>query len=469
MTGLEQSVDMRLAAPVRWRLLGFIGPAAMVSVGYMDPGNWGTDLEGGTRFGYQLLWVLLVSNLIALLLQSLAAKLGIVARLDLAQACRAAYARPVVLLLWLLCEAAIIACDLAEILGSAIALNLLFGIPLAWGAAITAFDVMLIIALQHYGVRRLEAIVAALVLTIGVCMVLELLLVQPVWSAVASGFVPRLDDKSLYIAIGILGATVMPHNLYLHSSLVQTRRIDRSRAGIREALRFNRIDTVVALNIALFINAAILILSAGTFHARGLEITELRQAHELLTPLLGTTLASLVFAIALLAAGQSSTITGTLAGQIVMEGFVRLRMSPLKRRLLTRLLAVGPAVAVLATAGEAGVLQLLVLSQVVLSLQLPFAVVPLIRCTSDKRLMGAFASARWVRALGWSACVLITGLNLWLVSETLSGTASGPALVLMGLLALGYIGLLAWVAWVPLRSTAASSRQGPEGLGDSAS
>lgn len=452
MTGLEQSVDMRMATPGRWRLLGFIGPAAMISVGYMDPGNWGTDLEGGARFGYQLLWVLVVSNLMALLLQSLAAKLGVVARLDLAQACRLAYSRPIVLLLWVLCEVAIIACNLAEVLGSAIALNLLFDIPLAWGAVITAFDVMLIIALQHYGVRKLEAIVAAMVLTIGCCMVLELFLVQPAWGDVASGLVPRIDDKSLYIAIGILGATVMPHNLYLHSSLVQTRRIDSSRAGIREALRFNRIDTVVALNIALFINAAILILSAGTFHSQGLEVTELRQANELLTPLLGTTLASLAFAVALLAAGQSSTITGTLAGQVVMEGFVRLRTSPLKRRLFTRLLAVAPAVAVLSTSGEAGVLQLLVLSQVVLSLQLPFAVVPLLRCTSDHRLMGEFASARWVRVLGWSASALIIGLNLWLVSQTLREAASGWLLVPLAILALSYVALLAWVAWVPFRA-----------------
>jgi manganese transport protein len=458
MTGLEQSVDMRMAAPGRWRPLGFIGPAAMISVGYMDPGNWGTDLEGGARFGYQLLWVLVVSNLMALLLQSLAAKLGIVARLDLAQACRQVYPRPISLLLWVLCEVAIIACDLAEVLGSAIALNLLFGIPLAWGAAITAFDVMLIIALQHYGVRKLEAVVAAMVLTIGCCMVLELFLVQPVWGHVAQGLVPRLDGPSLYIAIGILGATVMPHNLYLHSSLVQTRRIDRSRAGIREALRFNRLDTAVALNIALFINAAILILSAGTFHARGMEVTELRQAHELLSPLLGTTLASLAFAIALLAAGQSSTITGTLAGQVVMEGFVRLRMSPLKRRLLTRLMAVAPAVAVLGSSGEAGVLQLLVLSQVVLSLQLPVAVIPLLRCTSNHRLLGEFASVRWVRALGGGASVLIIGLNLWLVSETLGEMASDWLVVPLALLSSGYVGLLAWIAWVPLREPPSASR-----------
>lgn len=452
MTGLEQSVDMRMATAGRWRLLGFIGPAAMVSVGYMDPGNWGTDLEGGARFGYQLLWVLLLSNAIALLLQSLAAKLGIVGRLDLAQACRLVYSRPIARTLWLLCEVAIIACDLAEVLGSAIALNLLFHIPLHWGAVITAFDVMLIIALQHYGVRRLEAIVAAMVLTIGCCMVVELFLVQPAWGEVATGLVPRLDDRSLYIAIGILGATVMPHNLYLHSSLVQTRRIDHSHAGIQEALRFNRIDTVVALNIALFINAAILILSAGTFHARGLEVTELRQAHELLTPLLGTTLASLAFAVALLAAGQSSTITGTLAGQVVMEGFVRLRLSPVMRRLLTRSLAIGPAVAVLVIYGEEGVLRLLVLSQVVLSLQLPFAVVPLLRCTGATRFMGDFANGPWTQRLGWGVSILIVALNLWLVSQTLQQLASGALLIPLSLLAVGYVAFLAWVACAPLRT-----------------
>ena len=378
-------------------MLRFCGPAAMISVGYMDPGNWATGLEGGARFGYQLMWVLLASNLIAMLLQSLAARLGIAGRMDLAQACRAHYSRPVALALWLLCEIAIIACDLAELLGSAIALNLLFGIPLAWGALITGVDVMLIIALQHYGVRKLEAVVAALVLTIGACMAVEMILARPAWGAVAGGFVPRLDSASLLVAIGILGATVMPHNLYLHSSLVQTRRIERHPAAQREAIRYNLADTVVALTIAFFINASILALSASTFFEHGIVVSELRQAHELLAPALGTTLASTVFAIALLAAGQSSTITGTLAGQVVMEGFVRLRMSPIKRRLLTRAIAIVPAVAVLLHAGEDGVLQLLVLSQVVLSLQLLFfAILPLIRVTSAKSIMGSFARPTWL-------------------------------------------------------------------------
>ncbi len=456
MTNLQQSVDMRV--PGRWRVLRFCGPAAMISVGYMDPGNWATGLEGGARFGYQLMWVLLVSNLIAILLQSLAARLGIVGRLDLAQACRAYYARPVSLALWLLCEVAIIACDLAELLGSAIALNLLFGIPLAWGALITAVDVMLIIALQHYGIRKLEAVVAALVLTIGACMVIEMLIVQPAWGAVARGFVPRLDSASLLVAIGILGATVMPHNLYLHSSLVQTRRIEAGVAAQREAIRYNIADTVLALGIAFFINSAILVLSASTFFERGIVVTELKQAHELLTPVLGVTLASTVFAIALLASGQSSTITGTLAGQVVMEGFVRLRMSPIKRRLLTRAIAIVPAVAVLVYAGEQGVLQLLILSQVVLSLQLPFAIVPLIRFTNAQRIMGTFASPVWMYGLAYAAAVMIIGLNAWLVMQALA-TPSGifswarGGQYLIAAVAILYAVLLAWVTFAPLKKS----------------
>ena len=457
MTNLEQTVDMRLRVPGRWRGFGFIGPAAMVSVGYMDPGNWATDLEGGARFGYQLLWVLVASNLIAMVLQTLAARLGIVGRIDLAQACRAHYARPVALALWLLCETAIVACDLAELLGSAIALNLLFGIPLVWGALITGFDVMLILVLQHYGIRKLEALVATLVLTIGACMALEMLLVRPAWGEVASGLVPRLNATSLFVAIGILGATVMPHNLYLHSALVQTRRIGSGERAKREAIRYNFLDTALALNVAVCINAAILILSASTFFSRGIEVTELRQAHELLTPLLGTTLASTAFAIALLAAGQSSTITGTLAGQVVMEGFVRLRISPLKRRLLTRMLAIVPAVAVLFYSGEGGVLQLLVLSQVVLSLQLPFAIVPLIRFTSTPRIMGGLTSPAWLRRLAWGAALLIIGLNAWLVMQALAPADAGIGQWLVGTMAALCIALLAWIAFSPLRFTPAAA------------
>ena len=461
MTDLGQTVDIRAFAPGRARLWRFIGPAGMVSVGYMDPGNWATDLEGGARFGYQLLWVLLAANLVAVLLQSLAARLGIVTGRDLAQSCREGYSRPIALALWVLCEVAIIACDLAEVLGGTIALNLLFGIPLAWGALITGCDVMLIIALQHYGIRKLEAVVAALVLTTGGCMALNVLLASPDWKAVAGGLVPHLNSASLYVAIGILGATVMPHNLYLHSALVQTRRIDRGLAAQREAIRYNFIDTALALNIAFLVNAAILIVSAATFFTRGIEVTELRQAHELLTPLLGTTAASLAFAIALLAAGQSSSVTGTLAGQIVMEGFLKLRMSPVKRRLLTRLLAVVPAVVVLAVMGEAGLLRLLVLSQVVLSLQLPFAMVPLIRFTNDRRAMGALANSGWVRRLAYAVAASITALNIGLVWQALTqGDKGGVDLsnwpwVLTGI-GIGCGCLLAWIAAVPLKSRSVS-------------
>jgi manganese transport protein len=455
MTNLGQTIDIGAIAPGRRRLFGFIGPAAMVSVGYMDPGNWATDLEGGARFGYQLLWVLLASNLIAVLLQSLAARLGIVANRDLAQACREYYPRPVAFALWLLCEIAIIACDLAEVLGSAIALNLLFGIPLVWGALLTGLDVMLILALQHYGVRKLEAVIAVLVLTIATCLGLEILLARPDWSGVAAGFAPRLNSASLYVAIGILGATVMPHNLYLHSSLVQTRRIGAAPHARREAIRYNLFDTVLALNVAFLINAAILILSSATFFSQNLVVTELRQAHALLTPLLGTWAASMAFAIALLAAGQSSTITGTLAGQVVMEGFLKIRLNPVTRRLLTRGLAIVPAVAVLAYQGEDGALRLLILSQVILSLQLPFAIVPLIRFTGERRIMGSFASPVWVKRLAWLTAACIVALNSWLIFAALSqwrGQSEGLArfypLVGGGALLCGL--LLFWIAVVPL-------------------
>ena len=445
-----------MRAPGRGRALRFCGPAVMVSVGYMDPGNWATNLEGGARFGYQLMWVLLASNLIAMMLQSLAARLGIAGGLDLAQACRKHYARPVVLALWVLCETAIVACNLAELLGSAIALNLLFGIPLAWGALITGVDVMLIILLQRYGIRKLEALVATMVMTIGACLAFEMLLARPVWADVAAGFVPRLDSASLMVAIGIIGATVMPHNLYLHSSLVQTRRIHNHNAAKAEAMRYNLVDTVVALTVAFFINAAILALAASTFFAQGVIVTELRQAHELLTPALGTVLASTVFAVALLVAGQSSTITGTLAGQVVMEGFVRLRMSPVKRQLFTRALAIVPAVAVLFHSGEDGVLQLLVFSQVVLSLQLPFAIVPLIRFTSAASIMGDFASAPWLRWLAGAAALVIVGLNSWLVLQAVAPQGAladaGAWRFVIAALALLCSALLAWIAFSPLRA-----------------
>jgi manganese transport protein len=341
-----------------------------------------------------------------------------------------------------------------------VALNLLFGIPLIWGALITGFDVLMILALQHYGIRKLEAVVAVLALTIGACMAFEMVLARPVWGDVAAGLVPRLDANSLLIAIGILGATVMPHNLYLHSSLVQTRRIGSSEWAKREAIRYNVLDTALALNLALCINAAILILSASTFFFRGIEVTELREAHELLTPLLGTTLAAAAFAIALLAAGQSSTITSTLAGQVVMEGFVRLRMSPLARRLLTRLLAIIPALAVLFFVGEDGVLKLLIMSQVVLSLQLPFAIVPLIRFTSAPAIMGSLVSPRWLRRLACAAALLIIALNAWLVVRTLTPVGGGLAWVALGTSALLCCGLLAWIALVPLKELPAAAAAG---------
>ena len=456
MNDLSQTVDMRACAPGPARFWRFIGPAGMISVGYMDPGNWATDLGGGARFGYQLLWVLVASNLIAVLLQSLAARLGVVTGRDLAQSCRDRYSRPVALALWVLCEIAIIACDLAEVLGGAIALNLLFNLPLAWGAVLTGLDVMLIIALQHYGIRKLEAVIAGMVLLIGACMAFNVILAAPDWSAVAGGLVPRLNGASLYVAIGILGATVMPHNLYLHSSLVQTRRIERGVVAQREAIRYNFFDTALALNIAFLINAAILIVSAATFFTRGIEVTELRQAHELLTPLLGSAGASLAFAIALLAAGQSSSVTGTLAGQIVMEGFLQWRVKPVWRRLITRLIAVVPAVAVLVTMGERGVLGLLVLSQVILCLQLPFAMVPLIRFTNDGAAMGAFASPRWVRYLAFGVAVTITGLNVWLVWQALTESGVGGIdaplwRALFGLVGFACASLLIWIAVTPLR------------------
>jgi len=448
VTNLEGTVDMRV--PRRWGALRFFGPAALVSVGYMDPGNWATDLEGGARFGYQLLWVLLASNLIAMLLQTLAVRLGIGGRIDLAQACRAHYGRPTVLALWSLCEIAIVACDLGSLLGTAIALNLLFGIPLGWGALITGADVFIVIALQRYGIRKLEAFVGVMILTIAVCMVLQLGLAQPVWRDVAGGFIPRLDAGSLFVAIGILGATVMPHNLYLHSALVQTRHVAPTDAARRDAIRFNLFDTAGALNIAFLINGAILVLSASAFFVRGIEVTELRQAHALLTPILGTTLGATAFAVALLASGQTATVTGTIAGQIVMEGFLRLRMNVVRRRLLTRALAVVPAVAVLFHSGEEGALHLLIATQVILSLQLPFAIVPLLRFTNAPAIMGTFVSPHWLRRIGYACALLVIGLNAWLIVQMLASEGL-PIQLAVGAIASLCAGLLVWIGFVPLR------------------
>ena len=414
-------------SPSFWRrLFAFAGPAYMISVGYMDPGNWATDIEGGSRFAYQLLWVLVMANLMAVLLQTLSARLGIVTGMDLAQACRELYPKPIALSLWVLSEVAIAACDLAEVLGTAIGLNLLFGIGLRTGVLLTAFDVFLLLAIQRLGIRKMEGFILALVATIGACFVFEVVLARPDWWAVAGGLRPRLPNaEALYIAIGILGATVMPHNLYLHSALVQTRQVSRTPEGMRRANRYNLLDSAIALNCAFFVNAAILILAAATFHANGRVVTEIQQAHELLAPLLGTSLASLAFAFALLCAGQSSTLTGTLAGQVVMEGFLRFRMRPWLRRLLTRSIAILPAVATIIVFGDQGTYRLLILSQVVLSLQLPFAIIPLVQFTSDRGTMGEFVNRPLVRVLAWAVAAVIVGLNARLVAMTVSSWLEG--------------------------------------------
>jgi manganese transport protein len=401
-----------------WRkLLAFSGPGYLVAVGYMDPGNWATDIAGGSQFGYTLLSVILVSNLMAILLQSLCARLGIATGRDLAQACRDQYSKPVSFVLWLLAEIAICACDLAEVIGSAIALNLLFKIPLVWGVCITALDVLAILWLQSRGFRYLEAFVIALILIIGGCFAAEIIFSRPDMVAVFGGFLPRAEivtnPKMLYLSIGILGATVMPHNLYLHSSIVQTRQYDRSAAGKREAIKFATLDSTIALMFALFINAAILIVAAATFHKQGRhDVAEIQDAHELLSPMLGVTAASGLFAIALLASGQNSTLTGTLAGQIVMEGFLKIRLKPWLRRLITRLIAIVPALVVTVIYGEHGTAKLLVLSQVILSLQLSFAVVPLVLFTGNKNLMGEFVAAAWVKWLAWIVAAIIIALNV---------------------------------------------------------
>ncbi|WP_260599899.1 Nramp family divalent metal transporter [Sphingomonas endolithica] len=404
-----------------WGKIGaFAGPGYMVAVGYMDPGNWATDLAGGSAFGYTLLSVILISNIMAMVLQSLSAKLGIVTGLDLAQACRANYGRTVNFCLWVLCELAIIACDLAEVLGTAIALQLLFGLPLVAGVCLTAFDVMLILALQRFGFRKLEAFIVALLVVIAGCFAFELAIAQPSIAAIAGGLIPRAEivtnPAMLYIAIGILGATVMPHNLYLHSSIVQTRAFDRDEAGKRDAVRHATIDSTVALGLALFINASILILAAAAFHVNGrTDVADIGQAYQLLSPTLGAGAASVVFAVALLASGQNSTVTGTLAGQIVAEGFLNLRLPVWLRRMVTRLLAIVPAVIVVGMKGDEGATELLVLSQVVLSLQLPFAIVPLVRFTGDRAQMGVFANAPWLKLAAWGIAAVIILLNLKLL------------------------------------------------------
>ena len=423
---LNGSVPVRAGGSWLWRLFAFLGPGYMVSVGYMDPGNWATDIAGGAQFGYTLLSVILLSNLMAIVLQALAARLGIATGLDLAQACRERTSRPVSIALWLICEAAIIACDLAEVIGTAIALKLLFGIPLTLGAIITALDVFVVLLLLRRGFRALEAFVIGLLTIIFVCFGLQIVMAAPPVQAVLGGFVPSREivtnPAALYIAIGIIGATVMPHNLYLHSSIVQTRAYPRTEAGRREALRFAVTDSTVALMLALFVNAAILIMAAAVFHAAGrTEVEEIEQAHELLSPLLGVGLASTLFAVALLASGLNSTVTATLAGQIVMEGFLRLRLPPFARRLVTRGIAIVPVVVVTALYGEQGTARLLVLSQVVLSMQLPFAVIPLVHFVSDRRIMGGLVIPGWLKGLAWTIAALIVALNLKLLLDTALG------------------------------------------------
>ena len=407
-----------------WRKsLAFAGPGYMVAVGYMDPGNWATDLAGGARYGYTLLSVIMISNLMAILLQALAARLGIASGRDLAQACRDSYSWPTTIALWILCEIAIAACDLAEVIGAAIALNLLFGLPLIWGVCLTALDVLIVLFLQHKGFRYVEALVIALIVVIAGCFGIELLVARPEWSAVAVGFIPRTEivtnPNMLYIAIGILGATVMPHNLYLHSSIVQTRKYLDNVASKGEAIRFATIDSSFALMTALFINGAILVMSAAVFHGTGHEaVADIGDAYQLLSPLLGSAAGSTLFAVALLCSGQNATLTGTLAGQIVMEGFVNIRLRPWLRRLITRLVAIVPAVIVIGLYGERGTGALLILSQVVLSLQLPFAVFPLVSFTSNRHKMGLFVAPVWMQVLAWVVAVIIAALNVWLLYQT---------------------------------------------------
>ena len=457
----DKSLDtLHESVPVQnkkgWRkLLAFIGPAYLVSVGYMDPGNWATDLQGGAKFGYQLIWILLLSNLMAVLLQSLSARLGIVRRLDLAQVNRETYPSGINFALYILAELAIAATDLAEVLGMAIGIKLLTGLPLMYGTLITVFDTFLFLFLQRYGIRKMEAFIIILVAIIGLSFFVQLFIAKPDLSNAIIGFIPtKLSPEALYIAVGIIGATVMPHNLYLHSALVQTRKIERTNKGIRKSIFYNFIDSVVALNAAFFVNAAILILAATVFFNTGNQhVAKIEDAHALLAPLLGSKLAPILFAIALIAAGQSSTVTGTLAGQIVMEGYLKLRLNPWIRRLITRLVAIIPAILVIGIMGEGRVDALLVFSQVILSLQLGFAVIPLIHFVSDKTTMGEFAIGWKVKILSWLVAAILVYLNCNLVLDFVTEfmtTTSGLGLkILLIFLVLGFIGLLLFITFYP--------------------
>jgi manganese transport protein len=442
------------------RIFAFSGPAYLVSVGYMDPGNWATDLDGGAHFGYRLLWVLVMSNAMAILLQTLGARLGIVTGRDLAQACRESYPKAVNLALWFLCEIAIVACDLAEVLGAAIALNLLFHLPLLAGVVLTALDTLLVLWLQRLGIRYLEAFILGLIVIVAVCFAAELFMAKPDVAGVFSGLVPWINNRSLFTAIAMLGATVMPHNLYLHSALVQTRDFGRSTEEKRAACRWNLVDCTVALNGAMLINCAILILAAAVFFKAGKDVSEVQQAYLLLAPLMGTVIAAKLFAVALFASGQSSTLTGTLAGQIIMEGFLNIRIRPWLRRLVTRSLAIVPAFAVIWIYGSAGTFRLLILSQVVLSLQLPFAIMPLIQFTNDPQRMGPFVSGIKLKIAGWATALVVLVLNLWLAWQAIADWAqaagSWAPLVWASALAVcgGLLSLLFWITMQPYRRPA---------------
>jgi len=456
---VNQSVTTQDKKSVFKKILAFFGPAYLISVGYMDPGNWATDIAGGSQFGYALLWVLLMSNLMALLLQSLSARLGIVTQRDLAQASRETYSKPINIILYFLAEIAIAACDLAEVLGMAIGINLLFDIPLIQGVMITVLDTFLLLFLINKGIRKMEAFIIVLVVIIGFSFVFEMFFAQPEMDKVLFGLIPSMpNEAALYIAIGIIGATVMPHNLYLHSSLVQTRKFERSKEGIQQALKYNFIDSVIALNLAFFVNAAILILAAATFYKNGLfEVAEIQDAHRFLEPLLGSKFAPILFAVALIAAGQSSTITGTLAGQIVMEGYLNLRIQPWVRRIITRLIAIVPAVVVILIYGESVTGKLLILSQVILSLQLGFAIIPLIHFVSDPLKMKGFHISKPTQIASWIIAAIIVSLNAKLVFDEIQGwlaTSENPLLLWLTVvpLAFGFLILLLYIVFKPVFS-----------------
>ncbi len=454
LSDVHQSIDPNKKRKGFRRILAFFGPAYLISVGYMDPGNWATDIAGGSAFGYTLIWVLLMSNLMALLLQSLSARLGIVQGKDLAQCNRYYYPKGLNFILYILAELAIAACDLAEVLGMAIGLNLLLGLPLIWGVGISVLDTFLLLYLQRLGIRKLEAFIIALVAIIGLCFWIEMVYVKPSMAEIATGFIPTLPNGALYIAIAIIGATVMPHNLYLHSALVQTRITGRDKKSILQAIKYNVIDSAIALNLAFFVNAAILILAAAVFYKAGMHnVASMEEAHQLLAPMLGNQWSSHLFAIALIAAGQSSTITGTLAGQIVMEGYLQIRINPIVRRLMTRLIAVIPAVIVIVWLGEKKVDAMLIFSQVILSMQLAFAIIPLIHFVSDKKGMGEFVINKKTKIISWLIAIIVIALNLWQLfvsgSEWISNTENFWIKALIVLLVVGFVLLLLVTTFYP--------------------